>query len=76
MVNRVDLERLIVLGLDELRRAEADLDKRFRKAPVRRRGTWPTLANSVNDLKVRAERLEALLGALEQSESHCSPLAA
>ena len=75
MVNRTELERLIVLGLDELRRAEVDLENRFRKIPASSVGRWPAFVNSVKDLAARADRLEALIDVLEGKDPH-RPVAA
>jgi hypothetical protein len=74
MVNRAELERLIVLGLGQLRLAEMDLENRLKKRP-RSRGGWPAFVDSVKDLKAQAERVEALLGVLEQNDPH-TPVAA
>lgn len=67
MVNRTELERLIVLGLAELRRAEVDLENRFRKIPTSSAGRWPAFVNSMKDLEARADRLEALIDVLDRN---------
>lgn len=74
MVNRTELERLIVLGLDELRRAEFDLENRFRKIPTSS-GRWPAFVNSVKELEARADQLEALIDVLDRKDPH-RPVAA
>jgi len=74
MVSRTELERLIVLGLDELRRAEVDLENRFRIGS--RHGSCSSFANSLGQLKAQAARLEVLLSALDKNESTGTPLAA
>ena len=68
MVNRTELERLIVLGLDELHRAEVDLENRFRKIRATSVGRWPAFVNSVKDLEARADRLEALIDVLDRKD--------
>jgi|KBSMisStandDraft_5_1062788.scaffolds.fasta_scaffold6060355_1 hypothetical protein len=76
MISRTELERLIVLGLCELRQAEVDLESRFRSAPARAEGGWPSFVNSLASLEAKAERLEVLLGALDSDEQSSSPVAA
>ncbi|MCU1340177.1 MAG: hypothetical protein JWO19_5758 [Bryobacterales bacterium] len=75
MVSRRELERLIVLGLGELRQAEVDLENRFRNVPSPR-DEGASFVSSLADLKAQAERLEAMLGALENDSHSATPLAA
>ena len=76
MISRSELERLIVVGLRELRQAEQDLARRFRRTASRRRIDWVFFAGSLADLKAKAARLEELLGALDGDRSGGHPAAA
>jgi hypothetical protein len=73
MISRRELEGLIVLGLGQLRRAEA----RFKDALARPKDLGYAFDVSLRDLMARSEGLEMLLGMLHQSEVHHSrPVAA
>ncbi|GEM_PF-6509434 len=76
MISRSELERLIVVGLRELRQAEQDLARRFRRAASRRKADWAFFAGSLADLKAKAAALEELLGALDRDRSGSHPAAA
>jgi hypothetical protein len=76
MISRTELEKLIVLGLRELRQAEMDLESRFRCAPARVEQGWPSFITSLASLEAQAERLELLLGALDSDEQRSGPVAA
>jgi len=76
MISRVELEKLIVLELRELRQAEVELENRFRSAPARIEQGWPSFAISLASLEAQAERLEVLLGALDSDEQRSGPVAA
>lgn len=75
MISRRDLERLIIVGLKELRQAERDLARRFRQAAARRKNP-NSFMRSLADLKAKAEAVEELLGALDTSRSSDTPAAA
>ena len=76
MISRMELEKLIVLELCELRQAEVELENRFRSAAARIEHGWPSFATSLARLEAQAERLEVLLGALDGDEQRSGPVAA
>ncbi len=76
MISRRELERLIIVGLQELRQAEWDLARRFRSAASQGRKNCRSVARSLAALKAKAEAVEELLGALDSSRSGDTPAAA
>jgi hypothetical protein len=68
MISRTELEALIVDRLIEIRRAELTLKRRFRQLIHSQKGR-AELASSLNDLVVRAERLDVMLNALASGEA-------
>jgi hypothetical protein len=76
MISRIELERLIVMGLKELRQAERDLARRFKSAASHGRKNCQSVARSLAVLKAKAEAVEELLGALDNGQSSDRPAAA
>lgn len=76
MISRRELERLIIVGLQELRQAERDLARRFKSAASHGRKNCESVARSLAVLKAKAEAVEELLGALDETRSSDTPVAA
>ncbi len=76
MISRRELERLIIVGLQELRQDERDLARRFKSAASHGRKNCESVARSLAVLKAKAEAVEELLGALDETRSSDTPVAA
>ena len=73
MISRMELERLIVVGLGELRGAEL----RLQGALARAQGSENEFVASLEDLNTRVAGLEMLLGVLRRHDGERSrPVAA
>ena len=71
MISRRELERLIVVGLDEMREAQAKVEGALARSQGPRRAF-----EALQDLKARAEAVEMLLGVLDRNAVDRSHLVA
>jgi len=75
MISRTELEGLIVEGLVEIRRAESQLTRRFKRLKSSKKDRGEVLF-SLKDLETRAARLESMLEALSKSNEFAHQAAA
>jgi hypothetical protein len=76
MMSRRELENLIFLKLQEMRRAEALLNASYSSLSCQSKEGRAGFVSSLADLQQRAEQVEQMITALDQSHAGMTPAAA